>query len=58
MSDKIELIIRADERKKCVDEIRKFASEYVCKWIEIYGDNISIKAEGWAILQASEALRK
>lgn len=58
MSDKIELMIRADERRKCVDEIRKFASDYVHKQIKIYGDNISIKAEGWAILQASETLIK
>jgi hypothetical protein len=42
--------IRADERAKCVAQVRDFSNRYVEKWESAGVDS---KAEGWAILMAS-----
>lgn len=43
-------------KDQCLEFLQQFAQEYVEKWIGTTGDGA--KAEGWAILQASAALRK
>jgi hypothetical protein len=45
--------IRADERARCAQQMRDFATFYVQKWEQMGVDS---KAEGWAILQAAQDL--
>lgn len=42
-------------KQKCVEYIEAFAAGYVERWTEIEGN--TAKAQGWAILQAAQALK-
>lgn len=55
----IEAAIRADERAKCVAEIKAFARERVDKWTAITPEaEDDHKAEGWAILLAASHIER
>ena len=47
-------------QEECADFVEKFAGEYVEKWertLKSSASSNTIKAHGWAILQAARALR-
>lgn len=49
-----EAAIRADERKRCVHQVQRFAAKHVAE-NRLNGD--SAKAQGWVLLQAAADLR-
>lgn len=58
-SARLEAEIRADERAKCVAEIKAFAQARVDRWTSITPDaEDDHKAEGWAILMAAAHIEK
>lgn len=44
-------------KQMCVEYMQSFAKDYVEKWTRVHGESDSIKAQGWAVMQASVALR-